>query len=64
MESMALNSAASMFKGAQETHADAVTSLIQGGTQAANAAMSAPDEGLRTSVMQSQGIGQRLNTVA
>lgn len=64
MESMALNASAGMLRGAQETHANAVTSLINGGTQAANSAMSSQDESLRTSVMQSQGIGQKLNTVA
>ena len=65
MDSLSVNMSAGMLKGAQETHANAVTSLINSGAQAAGSTMSAPDDGgLRASAMQAQGIGQKLDTVA
>ena len=65
MDSLSVNMSAGMLKGAQETHANAVTTLINSGAQAASTAMSAPDDGgLRASAMQAQGIGQNLDTVA
>ncbi len=64
MDSLNLDASASMLKGAQDIQRSAVSELFQGGTQAANAVAATADDSLRNDVMQAQGIGQSINTVA
>ena len=63
MDSSTIGASTSMLKSAQDIQASAVSQLMQGGLQAVNSTMSSADNALRTSVMQSQGIGQHLDKV-